>query len=62
LKSKNQSRIESIFGAQKMRMNNEILLTIGIVRAKFSDWDADLVYNMSRFVSLKRVSNAKCGG
>jgi IS5 family transposase len=59
LKSKTRCRIEHIFGAQKMRMGNEILRTIGIIRAKFQIGMRNLVYNMSRLVSLKRVSNAK---
>ncbi|MDR1268185.1 MAG: hypothetical protein LBK82_01550, partial [Planctomycetaceae bacterium] len=62
LKSKTRSRIEHIFGAQKMRMGNEILRTIGIIRAKFQIGMRNLVYTMSRLVSLKRVSNAKCKG
>jgi IS5 family transposase len=62
LKSKARSRIEHIFGAQKMRMGNEILRTIGIIRAKFQIGMRNLVYTMSRLVSLKRVSNAKCKG
>ncbi|MDR1291751.1 MAG: transposase, partial [Planctomycetaceae bacterium] len=62
LKSKTRSRIEHIFGAQKMRMGKEILRTIGIIRAKFQIGMRNLVYNMSRLVSLKRVSKAKCKG
>jgi IS5 family transposase len=55
LKSKIRCRIEHIFGAQKMRMDNEILRTIGIIRAKFQIGMQNLVYNRSRLVSLKRV-------
>jgi IS5 family transposase len=57
LKSKIRCRIEHIFGSQKMRMGNDILRTIGIIRAKFQIGMRNLVYNMSRVVSLKR---AKC--
>jgi hypothetical protein len=53
LKSKGRCRIEHIFGAQKMRMGNEILRTIGIIRAKFLIGMRNLVYNRSRLVSLK---------
>jgi IS5 family transposase len=59
LKSKVRCRIEHIFGAQKMRMGNEILRTIGIIRAKFQIGMRNLVYNMSRLVSLKRVKGVK---
>jgi IS5 family transposase len=59
LKSKRQCRIEHIFGAQKMRMGNEILRTIGMIRAKFQIGMQNLVYNMSRVVSLKRVKSRK---
>jgi IS5 family transposase len=45
LKSKTRCRIEHIFGAQKMRMSNEILRTIGIIRAKFQIGMRNLVYN-----------------
>jgi IS5 family transposase len=60
LKSKTRSRIEHIFGAQKMRMGKEILRTIGIIRAKFQIGMRNLAYNRSQFVTLKRVANAKC--
>jgi IS5 family transposase len=59
LKSKRRCRIEHIFGAQKMRMGNEILRTIGIIRAKFQIGMRNLVYNMSRLVSLKRMKKIK---
>jgi IS5 family transposase len=59
LKSKIRARIEHIFGAQKMRMGNEILRTVGMIRAKFQIGIRNLVYNMSRVVSLKRVKSIK---
>jgi IS5 family transposase len=59
LKSKIRCRIEHIFGAQKMRMGNEILRTIGIIRATFQIGMRNLVYNMSRLVSLKRMKKIK---
>jgi hypothetical protein len=36
-------------------MGNEILRTIGIIRAKFQMGMRNLVYNRSRLVSLKRA-------
>ncbi|MDR3196313.1 MAG: IS5/IS1182 family transposase, partial [Planctomycetaceae bacterium] len=57
LKSKIRARIEHIFGAQKMRMGNEILRTVGMIRAKFQIGMRNLVYYMSRVVSLKRVKS-----
>ena len=53
-KSKVRCRIEHIFGAQKMRMGNEILRSIGFARARFWIGMRNLMYNMSRLVSLKR--------
>lgn len=54
-KSKIRCRVEHIFGAQKMRMKDEVLRTIGLAKAKFGIGMRNLVYNMSRFVSLKRA-------
>jgi IS5 family transposase len=59
LKSKIRVRVEHIFDAQKMRMGNEIVRTIGMIRAKFQIGMRNLVYNMSRLVSLKRVKRVK---
>jgi IS5 family transposase len=59
LKSKIRVRIEHIFGAQKMRMGNEILRTIGMIRATFQMGMRNLVYNRSRVVSLKRAQSIK---
>jgi hypothetical protein len=42
-----------------MRMGNEILRTIEILRAMFQIGMRNLVYNMSRVVSLKRVKSRK---
>jgi len=62
LKSKVRCRVEHIFGAMKNRCRDEVLRTIGIARAKFWIGLRNLVYNMSRFVSLKRPKKlkAKC--
>jgi IS5 family transposase len=54
VKSSVRCRIEHIFGAQKMRMGNEILRSIGFVRARFWIGMRNLMDNMSRFVSLRR--------
>ena len=55
VKSKVRCRIEHIFGEQKMRMKDETLRTIGLARAKFWIGMRNLMYNMSRLVSLMRV-------
>ena len=43
----------------KMRMGNEVLRSIGFARAKFWIGMRNLVYNMGRFVSLKRPKPVK---
>jgi len=58
-KSRVRCRIEHIFGAQKVRMGNEILRSIGFARARFWIGMRNLMYNMSRFVSLKRPKPVK---
>jgi IS5 family transposase len=59
MKSSVRCRIEHIFGSQKMRMGNEMLRSIGLARAKFWIGMRNLMYNMSRLVSLKRPKTAK---
>jgi len=59
MKSSVRCRVEHIFGAQKMRMGNEILRSIGFARARFWVGMRNLMYNMGRFVSLKRPKVAK---
>jgi IS5 family transposase len=54
VKSSVRCRVEYVFGAQKMRMGNEILRSIGFGRARFWIGMRNLMYNMSRFVSLNR--------
>jgi len=61
MKSSVRCRVEHIFGSQKMRMGNEILRSIGFARAKFWIGMRNLMYNMSRLVSLKRSKPAKSG-
>jgi len=53
IKSSVRCRVEHVFGAQKMRMGNEILRSIGFARARFWIGMRNLMYNMARFVSLK---------
>jgi len=59
VKSSVRSRVEHVFGAMKMRMGNETLRTIGLERAAFWIGMRNLVYNMGRFVSLKRPRPVK---
>jgi hypothetical protein len=54
IKSSVRCRIEHIFGAQKKRMGDEILRTIGLKRARFWIGMRNLVNNMCRMVTLKR--------
>ncbi len=61
VKSSARCRIEHVFGEQKMRMKDEVLRTIGMARAKFWIGMRNLMYNMSRFVSLKRPKAVKAG-
>jgi len=53
IKSSIRCRVEHVFGAMRMRMGNEILRSIGFGRARFWIGFRNLMYNMSRFVSLK---------
>lgn len=61
VKSSVRCRIEHVFGEQKMRMGNEILRSIGLARARFWIGLRNLMYNMSRFVSLKSPKASKAG-
>ena len=54
IKSSVRCRVEHVFGEMKMRMGNEILRSIGFARARFWIGMRNLMYNMSRFVSLNR--------
>jgi len=60
-KSRVRCRIEHVFGEQKMRMKDEVLRTIGMARARFWIGMRNLMYNMSRLVSLKRLKPVKAG-
>jgi IS5 family transposase len=54
VKSSVRSRVEHVFGAMKVRCRDEVLRTIGLERAAFWIGMRNLVYNLGRFVSLKR--------
>ena len=54
VKSSVRCRVEHVFGEMKMRMGDTVLRSIGFARAKFGIGMRNLVYNMSRLVSLKR--------
>jgi len=53
MKSKVRCRIEHVFGAMKSRCRDEVLRSIGFARARFWIGIQNLVYNLSRFVSLR---------
>ena len=53
IKSSVRCRVEHVFGSMKMRMGNEILRSIGFARARFWIGMRNLMYNFSRYVSLK---------
>jgi IS5 family transposase len=53
VKSSVRCRVEHVFGAMKVRCRDEILRSIGFERARFWIGMRNLVYNLSRFVSLK---------
>jgi IS5 family transposase len=55
VKSSVRCRIEHIFGAQKKRMGDEILRTIGMKRARFWIGMRNLASNMCRLVTLERL-------
>jgi len=58
-KSKIRCRVEHIFGMMKVRCRDELLRSIGLERAAFWIGVRNLVYNFSRFVSLKCPKPAK---
>jgi IS5 family transposase len=53
-KSKTRARVEHIFGFVENSMNGSIARTIGIVRAKAKIGMMNLVYNISRYIQLKK--------
>ena len=53
MKSKVRCRVEHIFGLMKVRCRDELLRSIGLERAAFWIGMRNLVYNFSRFVSLR---------
>ena len=50
--SKTRSRVEHIFGIQKMRAGNLIIPTIGIARTKAKIGLRNLAYNIDRYCLL----------
>jgi IS5 family transposase len=56
LKSQVRCRIEHVFGEQKMRMKDETLRSIGFARAKFWIGMRKFGSNISRYLSLKKLS------
>jgi IS5 family transposase len=58
-KSRIRCRVEHIFGSMKVRCRDEVLRSIGLERAAFWIGMRNLVYNLSRFVSLKCPKVAK---
>src|SRR3954467_12795925 len=57
-KSAIRARIEHVFGAQQSAIGGRIVRTIGIVRARAKIGLQNLVYNMRRLVTLKRMAAA----
>jgi IS5 family transposase len=53
MKSKVRCRVEHVFGAMKSRCRDEVLRTIGCARARCWIGMQNLVYNLSRYVSLR---------
>jgi hypothetical protein len=56
-KPKIRSKVEHVFGEQKDRMGL-FIRTIGIARAKKKIGLANLVYNLKRLMSLRRIAAA----
>ena len=54
-KSKIRSRVEHVFAEQKDRMGL-FIRTIGIARATTKVGMADLVYNIKRFIFLRKIA------
>ncbi|AQT69210.1 Transposase DDE domain protein [Anaerohalosphaera lusitana] len=54
-RSKTRSRVEHVFGIQKMRAGNLIIRTIGIARAKTKICMRNLAYNIDRYCLLARL-------
>ena len=59
-RSKVRARVEHIFGHQENSMGGTLVRTIGIARAKAKIGLKNLVYNMQRFVFLRRTGQ-RCG-
>ena len=57
-KSRIRARIEHVFGAQQTSPGGRIVRTIGIIRARAKIGLQNLVYNIRRLVTLKRMAAA----
>lgn len=57
-RSKVRARVEHVFGHQTTAMGGKIVRTIGLVRATMKIGMGNLVYNMSRLVTLQRMAAA----
>ena len=51
-----RARVEHVFGHQTTAMGGKLVRTIGVVRARMKIGMQNLVYNMSRFVTLERLA------
>jgi IS5 family transposase len=58
-KSKVRCRVEHVFGSMKMRVGDETHRLIGMARAVTSIGLKNLVYNMTRFVTLTSAKSTK---
>lgn len=52
-----RARVEHVFGHQTTAMGGKLVRTIGLVRARMKIGMQNLVYNMSRFVTLERMAS-----
>lgn len=59
-RSKVRVRVEHVFGHQQNSMGGTLVRTIGMARARAKSGMKNLVYNMQRFVFLKRTGQ-RCG-
>lgn len=57
-KSKVRARVEHVFGAMENNLGGKHVRTIGLVRASTKIGLMNLAYNMTRFISLHRVSGS----
>jgi len=58
-RSKMRARVEHVFGTMAMQFGSSLLRTIGGVRAEFAIKTRNTLYNMSRLISLERLSHRR---